>query len=157
MKNDFVLLVNDFIIFFYAKVVNVFLQFNNSPESEQTSNQNMSSQLKPGTSNACNITALSLACEVNDVLRDISPRWKMQVLHKVTSGTKQFSTLKHAFPSLSDQILGKRLSELVNDKLVDKIILKEKAPKSIHYMITDKGLELLKIIDDLHKWGLKWQ
>lgn len=117
----------------------------------------MSSQLKPGTSNACNITALSLACEVNDVLRAISPRWKMQVLHKIAAGTNQFSSLKMAFPSLSDQILGKRLAELVGDTLIDKYIIEEKAPKRIHYFITDKGLELLRIIDDLHKWGLKWQ
>jgi len=116
----------------------------------------MSSKLKPGTSNACNITALSLACEVNDVLRNISPRWKMQILHRIAAGTKQFSTLKSAFPSLSDQILGKRLSELVQDELIEKIIIEDKAPKHIIYITTVKGLELLKIIDDLHKWGLKW-
>jgi DNA-binding HxlR family transcriptional regulator len=117
----------------------------------------MSSKLKPGTTNACNITSLSLACEVNDVLRDISPRWKMQVLHKIAAGTIQFSTLKLAFPTLSDQILGKRLAELVSEKLIGKLIIEAKAPKRIHYLLTDKGLELLKIIDDLHKWGLKWQ
>ncbi|NHA05894.1 helix-turn-helix transcriptional regulator [Mucilaginibacter sp. HC2] len=116
----------------------------------------MSTELKPGTSNACNITALSLACEVNDVLRDISPRWKMQILHKIAAGVGQFSTLKHAFPSLSDQILGKRLGELVSDELILKMIIKEKPPQRINYYISDKGLELLKVIDDLHKWGLKW-
>jgi DNA-binding HxlR family transcriptional regulator len=116
----------------------------------------MSSPLKPGTSNACNITLLSLACEVNDVLRGISPRWKMQVLHKIAAGTRQFSALKQAFPSLSDQILGKRLSELVSDELIEKEIVEAKPPKRINYLITVKGLELLKIIDDLHQWGLKW-
>ncbi|MEJ7558617.1 MAG: helix-turn-helix domain-containing protein [Pedobacter sp.] len=116
----------------------------------------MSSKIKPGTSNACNITALSLACEVNDVLRNVSPRWKMQVLHKIAAGTKQFSSLKIAFPSLSDQILGKRLAELVSDELIEKYIIEAKAPKRIHYFVTDKGFELLKIIDDLHKWGIKW-
>jgi len=114
----------------------------------------MSSKLKPGTSNACNVNALSLDCEVNDVLRDISPRWKMQILHKIAAGGKQFSLLKQAFPSLSDQILGKRLSELVGEALVEKIVLKEKVPKHIIYTTTDKGFELLKIIDDLHQWGL---
>jgi DNA-binding HxlR family transcriptional regulator len=114
----------------------------------------MATQLKPGTSNACNITALSLACEVNDVLRDISPRWKMQVLHKIAAGTKQFSSLKVAFPSLSDQILSQRLAELVDEVLIEKHVIEEKAPK--HYFVTDKGFELLKIIDDLHQWGLKW-
>ena len=117
----------------------------------------MSSPLKPGTSNAYNITALSLACEVNDILRDIGPRWKMQVLHNIAAGTKQFSSLKQAFPSLSDQILGKRLSELVEDGLIHKKVMQEKVPKRIHYFTSDKGLELLKIIDELHKWGLKWQ
>ncbi|QNK64006.1 helix-turn-helix transcriptional regulator [Pedobacter sp. PAMC26386] len=114
----------------------------------------MASNLKIGTSNACNITALSLACEVNDVLRSISPRWKMQILHGIAGGTKQFSLLKKAFPSLSDQILGKRLSDLFNDELIGKIVIKETVPKHINYFVTDRGFELLKIIDDLHKWGL---
>ena len=80
----------------------------------------------------------------------------MQVLHKIAAGTNQFSSLKHAFPSLSDQILGKRLAELANDELIQKMIIQEKPPKQIKYSISDKGLELLKVIDDLHKWGLKW-
>ena len=116
----------------------------------------MSSQLKPGTSNACNITSLSLACEVNDVLRSISPRWKMQILHKIAAGHVQFSTLKQVFPSLSDQILGKRLGELVADELILKVVVKEKPPQHIVYEITDRAMELLKVIDDLHQWGLKW-
>jgi DNA-binding HxlR family transcriptional regulator len=116
----------------------------------------MSSSLKPGTSNACNITALSLACEVNDVLRDISPRWKMQVLHRIAAGSRQFSTLKVSFPTLSDQILGKRLTELTTEKLIEKYVICDKAPKKIHYYVTDKGMELLRVIDDLHQWGLKW-
>ncbi|QXV63812.1 helix-turn-helix transcriptional regulator [Mucilaginibacter sp. 21P] len=116
----------------------------------------MASPLKPGTSNACNITALSLAGEVNDVLRDISPRWKMQVLHKIAAGNKQFSSLKTAFPSLSDQVLGKRLHELTTEGLIEKIVICDKAPKKIYYHVKDKWMELLKIIDDLHKWGVKW-
>jgi DNA-binding HxlR family transcriptional regulator len=72
----------------------------------------MATALKPGTSNACNITSLSLACEVNDVLREISPRWKMQVLHKIAAGVNQFSAIKSAFPSLSDQIWAKDLLNL---------------------------------------------
>jgi DNA-binding HxlR family transcriptional regulator len=116
----------------------------------------MATPLKPGTSNACNITSLSLACEVNDVLRDISPRWKMQVLHKIAAGVNQFSLIKSAFPSLSDQILGKRLAELIRDELIHKHVIREKAPKSVHYIVSNKGIELLKIIDDLHKWGIKW-
>lgn len=118
--------------------------------------QNMASKLKPGSSNACNRLILSESCEVNEVLLNISSRWKMQILHSIAAGRSQFSLLKKAFPSLSDQVLGKRLSELTDDKLVVKSILAEKSPIQIIYTPTHKGNELLKIIDDLHKWGLMW-
>ena len=116
----------------------------------------MSSKLKSGTSNANNLLVLSCKCEVNEVLRNISTRWKMQILHSIARDTRQFSLLKNAFPSLSDQMLGKRLSELVADQLIDKVIIEEKAPMKIIYTPTVKGMELLQIIDDLHHWGLKW-
>jgi DNA-binding HxlR family transcriptional regulator len=116
----------------------------------------MSSKLKTGTTNANNLVVLSCKCEVNEVLRNISTRWKMPILHSIARGTQQFSLLKNAFPSLSDQILGKRLSELVADQLIDKTILEAKAPMKIIYSPTVKGMELLQIIDDLHKWGIKW-
>ena len=115
----------------------------------------MSSKLKNGTTNACNIQVLHSSCNVNEILRNISPRWKMQILHSIQHGTRQFSMLKKAFPTLSDQMLGKRLSELVIDKLIDKTPINNTTPLQIAYMLTKKGEELLKIIDELHHWGLK--
>ncbi len=116
----------------------------------------MSSKLKNGTTNACNIQVLNNSCEVNEILRNISPRWKMQILHSIKNGVHQFSTLKKAFPSLSDQMLGKRLAELVTDKLIDKAAIAHTIPPQIAYTATKKGEELLKVVDDLHKWGLKY-
>lgn len=117
----------------------------------------MASKLKKGTTNACNIEVLQVSCEVNETLRNISPRWKMQVLHSIKNGIRQFSLLKEAFPSLSDQILGKRLSELVLDGLADKIIVDDTVPQQIAYTATEKGEELLKIVADLHQWEMRWK
>lgn len=117
----------------------------------------MSSKLKEGTTNAWNINVLKTSCNVNEELRNISPRWKMQILHSVKHGICQFSLLKEAFPSLSDQVLGKRLLELVIDNLVDKTAIEDTVPKQILYTTTTKGDELLAIVDDLHKWGMRWQ
>ena len=80
----------------------------------------------------------------------------MQILHSISEGTRQFSLIKNAFPSLSDQVLGKRLSELVTENLVEKKIIAEKVPVRVIYIPTAKGEELLKIIHELHNWGLKW-
>ncbi len=116
----------------------------------------MASKLKEGTSNACNIQVLHKTCEVNETLRNISPRWKMQILHSIKQGTRQFSLLKEAFPSISDQILAKRLSELIMDELLNKTAINETVPQQIAYTTTKKGEELLKIINKLHDWQVSW-
>jgi DNA-binding HxlR family transcriptional regulator len=109
----------------------------------------MGSKLKEGTTNAENIALLSVLCEVNETLRNISPRWKI--------GLRQFSLLKEAFPSLSDQVLGKRLAELVAAGLANKTELGNRIPQQILYAPTEKGEELLKIMDDLHQWEIRWK
>jgi DNA-binding HxlR family transcriptional regulator len=116
----------------------------------------MSSKLKAGTTNAHNLVVLSGKCEVNEILRSISTRWKMQILHSISENAVQFSLLKSSFPSLSDQMLGKRLAELVADGLISKTVVEEKAPMKIVYAPTPKGAELLRIVHSLHHWGLKW-
>lgn len=81
----------------------------------------------------------------------------MQILHSIKHGTRQFSLLKKNFPSLSDQVLGKRLAELVEDHLLEKTTIEDTAPPQVTYTVTGKGEELLVVIDDLHRWGLSWK
>lgn len=113
----------------------------------------MASNLKEGTTNAQNLQVLSEWCAVNDVLRDISPRWKMVLLHRIAHGVAQFSRLKQAFPTLSDQVLGQRLAELVAEGLVEKTAVADTVPTQIRYTPTPKGHALLTIIDALQRWG----
>lgn len=113
----------------------------------------MATSLKEGTTNAQNLQVLSEWCSVNDVLRDISPRWKMVLLHRITHGVAQFSRLKQAFPTLSDQVLGQRLAELVHEHLVKKTAVADTVPPQIRYTPTPKGRALLTIIEALQHWG----
>ncbi|GLU55557.1 winged helix-turn-helix transcriptional regulator [Dyadobacter frigoris] len=117
----------------------------------------MSSEIKESSTNAQNLKVLAASCEVNEILTNISPRWKMQILYSVSKGVQQFSRLKEAFPSLSDQVLGKRLGELTEENLVNKMVLTDKTPTQVIYEVTEKGTELLSIILDLHIWGQKYR
>lgn len=117
----------------------------------------MSSEIKETSTNAHNQKVLAKSCEVNEILTNISPRWKMQILYSVSKGVQQFSRLKESFPSLSDQVLGKRLGELTEENLVSKMVLTDKTPTQIVYEVTEKGKELLSIILDLHIWGQKYR
>lgn len=113
----------------------------------------MATSLKEGTTNAQNLQVLSEWCSVNDVLRDISPRWKMVLLHRIAHGVAQFSRLKQSFPTLSDQVLGRRLAELVREHLVERTAVADTVPPQIRYTPTPKGRALLTIIDALQRWG----
>jgi DNA-binding HxlR family transcriptional regulator len=113
----------------------------------------MASKIKETSTNAYNLKVLAASCEVNDILKMISPRWKMQILYSISQGVRQFSRLKEVFPSLSDQVLGKRLKELVNEGLAEKTILKDTVPPQAIYTHTKKGAALLAIVLDLHLWG----
>lgn len=118
----------------------------------------MSSKIKENSTNIFNLKVLADSCEVNDVLKNISPRWKMQILYSISQDIRQFSKLKKIFPSLSDQVLGKRLSELVNEGLAEKEIIAYTTPAQIMYSATAKGEALLLIVRDLHHWGIKkWE
>jgi DNA-binding HxlR family transcriptional regulator len=116
----------------------------------------MATEVKASSSNKQNLNILSESFEVNRVLLMICPRWKMPILFCISKGNKQFGFLKKALPSLSDQILGKRLKELVLDGLVDKVPINDNNQNQAYYLITAKGSELLKILDQLNLWEKSW-
>jgi DNA-binding HxlR family transcriptional regulator len=116
----------------------------------------MSSKIKILSSNVENLRILAEACDVNTILGSIGLRWKMQILYCISKGVYQFSKLKKVFPTISDQILGKRISELQQEGLIVKIEVPKTIPQQIKYEITDKGKGLLRIVLDLHFWGQKW-
>ncbi|QJB35869.1 helix-turn-helix transcriptional regulator [Chitinophaga oryzae] len=118
----------------------------------------MSSKIKASSSNAHNLQLLAAAHDVNDILRMISARWKMELLCNISIGVNQFSRLKEKFPSLSDQILGKRLSEMVNEGLIVKEYIADTVPPQTLYRHTDKAKALMEILQQLHVWGNKsWE
>lgn len=117
----------------------------------------MATPRKELSTNSENRQTLAEACDVNDVLASISLRWKMQLLYCINEGIAQFTALKKNFPTLSDQILGKRLKELKEESLITASDIPDTTPPQIRYSTTEKGRELLAIILDLHHWGLKWK
>ncbi|MFT4204519.1 MAG: helix-turn-helix domain-containing protein [Chitinophagaceae bacterium] len=116
----------------------------------------MSSEIKILSSNVENLQKLADACDVNTILGNIGLRWKMQILYCISKDVFQFSKLKKVFPTISDQVLGKRISELQEDKLIIKFEIPQTTPQQIRYEVTQKGKELLSIVLDLHLWGQKW-
>jgi DNA-binding HxlR family transcriptional regulator len=118
----------------------------------------MASAIKESSTNIYNLRVLADSCEVNEILERIGKRWKMQILFSISKEVNQFSLLKKAFPSLSDQVLGKRLGELVTEGLAEKIMVENTCPYQIIYSTTEKSNALLEIVRNLHQWGkMDWE
>lgn len=115
----------------------------------------MASKIKINSTNAHNLKVLADYCDVNETLKNISQRWKMSLLYNITNGVQHFSQLKKAFPTLSDQVLGKRLGELVTEGLVNKSCISDTTPQQTLYTPTCKGNALIQIILELQRWGNK--
>ena len=117
----------------------------------------MASIVKVQSTNYENLKILAESCDVNEILKNISLRWKMQILYCISKDVYQFSKLKEIFPTLSDQILAKRIKELYQENLISKVYIPKSIPQQIRYKVTNKGNELLNVMLELHVWGQKWK
>jgi DNA-binding HxlR family transcriptional regulator len=106
---------------------------------------------KVSSSNFVNQQGLADACVANEVLTRIALRWKMSVLNAIDSGACSFGALKRTHPTVSDQVLAKRLRELTEE---DLLIRHARADGSVSYTVTDRGVALLPIVRALCSWAV---
>ena len=116
----------------------------------------MGTTRKNNSSIHINEALLNDACRFNEVMRIISPQWKMQILFSIYSGIDRFSLLKKEHETLSDEILGKRLRELTREGFVERMEGADPKHPVVKYLLTTKAKELLKIVPHLCYWGDKW-
>lgn len=116
----------------------------------------MSTLKKDNSTISLNEQILNQACTFNEVMRLISPQWKMQIMFSIHWGTNRFSTLKKEYDTLSDEILGKRLRELTKEGFVEKIEGPDPKHPIVEYFLTEKAKDLLPLVPQFCEWGDKW-
>ena len=104
---------------------------------------------KENSSNSINRKALRHVCVMNSTLEQVSARWKIEVLYFISRDANRFSQLKNALPSISDELLGRRLRELTTEGLATKLVTTDGV---VSYSTTAHGRELLTIIESLCNW-----
>ena len=117
----------------------------------------MASEIKKSSTNFENLKLLNESCNVNVSLKNIGLRWKMQILYCILNEESRYGRLKQIFPTISDQVLSKRLNELHKEQLVTKTKIDNIKPAQYQYTITPKGKELIEIILKLKQWTSRWE
>lgn len=85
----------------------------------------------------------------------LGKRWTGLIIRTLLSGKNRFSDIAEAIPNMSARMLTERFKELEKEGIVTRNVYPE-IPVRIEYQLTEKGLELQAVMDEIQKWAEKW-
>jgi DNA-binding HxlR family transcriptional regulator len=84
-------------------------------------------------------------CRTADV---VCSKWTLLLVRELAGGATRFSELERALTGISPRTLSLRLRLLEDEEIV--------ARTDCDYVLTDKGLALLPIVESLRAYGEQW-
>jgi DNA-binding HxlR family transcriptional regulator len=92
---------------------------------------------------------------VHDAMDVLNGKWKISIISSICYYNKRrFSDILNDVNGISNKMLSKELKELEINKLIKRTVL-ETQPISVQYQLTDYGMTLKTIINDLAEWGIQ--
>jgi DNA-binding HxlR family transcriptional regulator len=108
---------------------------------------------KKQSSNYQNEQFLFEVCERNSAISMVSGRWKAQIVYFIALGNDRFHLLQQKLPTVSETVLARQLKELEGHAILVKREIPGTVPTGIKYILTNKGNDLVPILDSLCQWG----
>ena len=93
-------------------------------------------------------------CPVAMAAEVLCTRWTVLVLREMYAGSTRFNELRRGVPLMSPTLLSKRLKELENFGVIERV--KTAEPGVFEYRLTAAGHELQSIVMGLGVWGQRW-
>jgi len=92
---------------------------------------------------------------VHDAMDALSGKWKISIISSICYYNKRrFSDILKDVNGISNKMLSKELKELEINKLISRTVL-DTQPITVQYQLTEYGLSLKEIINNLADWGIK--
>ena len=85
----------------------------------------------------------------------LGKRWTGLIIRTILNGQHRCSDIEEAIPNMSSRMLTERLKELDKEGIIVRKVYPE-TPVRIEYELTEKGLELENVMDEIQKWAEKW-
>jgi len=105
------------------------------------------------STNYANEQFLFQVCERNSAINMISGRWKAQIVYYIYQGNNRFHLLQKKLPNISETVLARQLKELETHAILVKMEIPDSIPVGIKYVLTNKGDDLVPILENLCDWG----
>lgn len=106
-------------------------------------------------SNECQVEHKKEIMAVHDTMDILNGKWKISIISSICYHNKRrFTDILNDVNGISNKMLSKELRDLEINKLIKRTVL-DTQPVTIHYQLTEYGLTLKTIINDLAEWGIK--
>jgi DNA-binding HxlR family transcriptional regulator len=95
------------------------------------------------------------ACPVLMTADIISGKWTLLILRDLSEGINRFSVLERSLTGISPKTLSVRLKSLEKAGVITRTSYAEVPPR-VEYALTDRGIDLIPLIDHMRDYGAKW-
>ncbi len=85
----------------------------------------------------------------------IGAKWTALLIYDLAAGTRRFRELEHSCAGISSRTLAERLRALQRAGILRRHSYPESPPR-VEYELTDKGRDLLPILEAMTDFGLSW-
>jgi DNA-binding HxlR family transcriptional regulator len=94
-------------------------------------------------------------CPVVHTTELIGGKWTLLLVRDLASGRSRFCELERSLAGISPRTLSLRLRALEEDGIVERHTYPEVPPR-VEYSLTQKGIDLMPIIDCMRQYGRRW-
>ncbi len=91
-------------------------------------------------------------CRTADI---VCGKWTLLLVRDLAEGHSRFCELERSLQGISPRTLSLRLRALEEEGIVERHTYPEVPPR-VEYSLTQKGLDLLPIIDSMRDYGRRW-
>lgn len=85
----------------------------------------------------------------------VSAKWTPQLLYALANGVHRFGRLQQEVGGVNPRTLSARLDELVQCNILTRRVIETESPY-VSYALTDKGQDLIPILQQMIEWGDKY-
>lgn len=94
-------------------------------------------------------------CPVCRTAEVVCGKWTLLLVRDLAEGRSRFCELERSLAGISPRTLSLRLRALEEEAIVERHTFPEVPPR-VEYALTEKGLALLPIIEDMRSYGERW-